>query len=395
MYSAFRIPISAFGPPPPVKNPRRAITLIELLIAIAIISVLAALLVGVAGRAGEVARDARTRSLVGRIHTLVIERYDLYRTRRVELNQNAVANLAIDSNSDDRSDLAGIYLDTLNSIQGNAAARLAGQRELMKFEMPDRWTDVWGGPLPSIDQLSDEDYAAFPPAFVTGAIPLRNKYLRELRAAAGRDNRSTLMGNTIPEILANQSAECLYLMVMNATGDGEAPSLFNENDVGDTDGDGLREFLDGWGQPIGFLRWAPGFDSDLQWSIASLQRRYDRPPTGLSSVEAVREAVLEDHDPLDVFRLDTPAPSLSPFDATTDALTVRGWRLVPLVFSIGADGEAGIEPGVANYVAYANPYADASGGGSTIVRIGQLTPDLEGYADNLHSHNVGSLSTRR
>ena len=27
----------------------------------------------------------------------------------------------------------------------------------------------------------------------------------------------------------------------------------------DRDGDGAKEFCDGWGQPIYFLRWAPGF----------------------------------------------------------------------------------------------------------------------------------------
>ena len=41
--------------------------------------------------------------------------------------------------------------------------------------------------------------------------------------------------------------------------------LFNESSIGDVDQDGFPEFLDAWGTPIRFLRWAPGFtDSELQ-----------------------------------------------------------------------------------------------------------------------------------
>ena len=48
-------------------------TLVELLVAMAIISILAALLVGVAATAGATAREARTKSLVARLHTLLAD----------------------------------------------------------------------------------------------------------------------------------------------------------------------------------------------------------------------------------------------------------------------------------------------------------------------------------
>jgi hypothetical protein len=42
-------------------------------------------------------------------------------------------------------------------------------------------------------------------------------------------------------------------------GDKQALDFFTPDEIGDTDGDGMKEILDGWGQPIEFLRWAPGF----------------------------------------------------------------------------------------------------------------------------------------
>ncbi|MEM9695843.1 MAG: hypothetical protein AAGA56_25090, partial [Myxococcota bacterium] len=119
--------------------------------------IVATLLLGVAARAGQTAREARTKQLVARIHTLLMEKYESYRTARVELN-------AADRNTNqtpdwrdlflvdtappsDQSDNAGLY--SLGEFEtGNrtgllsAAGRLAAIRELIKMEMPDRWSDV-------------------------------------------------------------------------------------------------------------------------------------------------------------------------------------------------------------------------------------------------------------
>ncbi len=60
------------------------------------------------------------------------------------------------------------------------------------------------------------------------------------------------------------------MIVTLACGDGEAKTLFKESEIGDTDGDGAPEFLDGWKHPISFLRWAPGFDSQIQLNLKTL-----------------------------------------------------------------------------------------------------------------------------
>ena len=55
------------------------------------------------------------------------------------------------------------------------------------------------------------------------------------------------------------NAELLYLVVTNA--DPEARATFSEREIADVDGNGLYEFVDGWGKPICWMRWAPGLES--------------------------------------------------------------------------------------------------------------------------------------
>src|SRR5437660_11746815 len=86
-------------PQPSTLNPqlsRRGVTLIELLVVILIISILAALVLGVAAVAGETARQAQTKHIVERLHTLLTEFYGTFKTRRVKLNpavEKAIADL--------------------------------------------------------------------------------------------------------------------------------------------------------------------------------------------------------------------------------------------------------------------------------------------------------------
>src|SRR5690606_39906930 len=119
----------------------------------------------------------------------------------------------------------------------------------------------------------------------------------------GAINSLTGDPNTAEVITDNQGAECLYMIVMYATANGEARGLFNENQIGDVDGDGAPEFLDGWGRPINFLRWAPGFESDLQLNANELE------------VQGIDQWIAQadgHHDPLDMYRADPWAFALTP-----------------------------------------------------------------------------------
>lgn len=371
---------------------RSGLTLIELLVAISIIAILAALLLGVAATATGTAREAKTKSTITRLHSLLVERYDLYRTRRVEIRpfQDTTpyrGYLQAHSGVNYPSDLRQALPSGPGDPRIGAITRVAALREMMKVEMPDRWSDIVGIDIPTNPTAITRRRV---PGFATEYLFLADG--PSLWSAYARAyNRAVDSGATREALISNQSAECLYLVIMNATGDGEAPSLFSEADAGDTDGDGAPEFLDGWGNPISYLRWAPGFESDAQLSVPGLQnihRRADRRNPG-SGENAVGEALLAAQDPYDLFVLDRAV--LTDFNATTDAIGVRGWRLVPLIMSAGPDEELGVrrDNDAEDYVATANPYADADSA-TGLQRLGELI-DFDTPADNIHNHQLGSL----
>ena len=158
----------------------------------------------------------------------------------------------------------------------------------------------------------------------------------------------------------NAPADCLYLIVTLAGGE-DARAQFAPDEVGDTDGNGLPEFIDGWGRPIFFLRWAPGFnDSDLQWNIFLDQDRV--------------QAAQKDHDPFDPRKVDASA-----------------WRLVPLIYSAGPDGQYGVATELigGTYVWANDTYAPAY---SPPILMGTpartATGAVDTHYDNIHNHRV-------
>ncbi|QDU58265.1 type II secretion system protein [Aeoliella mucimassa] len=350
---------------------RAAFTLVELLVTIVIIGILATLLLGVAARAGESAREARTKALVTRLHTLVSQQYDSYRDRRAPVSR------AIQSQLDDQVRRRNIT----SQQRGLAMAemRLYAIRELMLMEMPDRWSDVLLNSVDAVNGASNLnspqylDPPSVPPAF-GGATPIVEAYRRQYF--------SMLNAGVSKELIKqNQGAECLYMMVMIATADGEARSLFSEKSIGDTDGDGAKEFVDGWGNPISFIRWPVGYDSDRQLNARDL---------GDPTAATWLNAAAADHDPMDAFRVEP-----------------RAFRVVPLIFSAGPDEQYNLysardttiwpdaTPSAGTYVstAHLSPFetVTSSAGdfflGSPMNEAGNEV-DPYGGADNITNHNI-------
>jgi hypothetical protein len=275
-------------PPSPL---RPALTLIELLVAISIIATLSAMFLGASRAAMEHSRGARTRTTIDKLHTLIMERYADYETRRVELD----------------------FVPP--TAEATADYRLLALRELMKFEMPDRWSDVTGV-QPGDPPLAENNASL---CVVMKNLPTLAKIYRR---------RYDPTRTTEP----HESAECLYMIVIYACGDGESRSMFSAQDIGDFDGDGAPEFLDGWGRPIGFLRWPAGFvkHSDLMSGDAQ-----------------------NDHDPFDPFRRDLDS-SVGDYTAPANLVpylerlrdhdySKAAFRLVPLIYSAGPDEESEID----------------------------------------------------
>ncbi len=360
---------------------RRGVTLIELLITMAIIAIISTAILGTAQSAMENARRSRTRTTIAKIHALIMDHWDSYANRRVDVNPAIVQAIDLWATA---PGLSPQDRSQRNAWRGQmmADARLLALRELMKMEMPDRWSDVINQGLPTggLQQPNAPDILASAPA-------LARTYFRFLKAAENNADEDT--------VIQNQQAECLYLTVIYATGDGEARTMFPNQDIGDTDGDGAPEFLDGWGNPIRWIRWAPGF--------------------GFSQTSLMTGDGDKDHDPFDILRRDSPSviESVSPpnlpappvgmyppalgfhvqqmrnrnqraaSEMASGLTRLTAFRLVPLVWSNGPDDEGGIVFGDANNTpATLDPYAPND---QDDLQLGQPDPDSNAWRDNMHN----------
>jgi len=252
-----------------------AFTLIELLVTISIIGILSALVMAAMSGARQTAREAATKATIAKLHTIIMQRYELYKNRRLSLPPLVypVGNPK-----------AGQPL----SPNDAAKDRLYAIRDLMRMEMPDRLKDI---PTDGTDTGSYD-----PP------IPLPYSGQRVRIPALGLLYHSLLTSKPPTGSGQNGSAELLYLIV--SMGSPEAMEQFNPSEIGDTDSNGYLEFLDGWGHPISFLRWAPGFSQYSDIQVADPVNR---------------------HDPFDPRRMEDIA-----------------YHLIPLIYSSGANGEPGL-----------------------------------------------------
>lgn len=229
---------------------RMGFTLVEMLIVVMIIAILAGMALGGLQIAQDSAAKTRTKVTIQKLHRFVMEKYASYQYRRVPVS--------VTGTSEER-----------------ALERLEQLRLLQYREMPDHWGEV--------------------PKNASKDTPAAQR--RFINARPGNTSEDTNPG----------SAELLYLLVMSMPG---ADVAFSSSEIGDTDGNGAKEFLDGWGQPIHFIRWPVKFcDGEMGVVVSQLQ-------TGDADAQ---------HDPFDPMRVEEGA-----------------YAVFPLIFSSGPDGMKGI-----------------------------------------------------
>ena len=109
------------------------------------------------------------------------------------------------------------------------------------------------------------------------------------------DENGASVKAAILTLLANHThktarSEMLYALLVNGQGPlGSSFTVddFNSNEVKDTDGDGLMEFVDAWGEPLQFYRWPIGYSAQLAASGTSSDMQQGLRPYGLPY--AIRE----------------------------------------------------------------------------------------------------------
>jgi hypothetical protein len=236
---------------------------------------------------------------------------------------------------------------------GRAVAKIRCDviREMMRMEMPDRWGDITDPPVgtpntntatytvtlqkpvPGTDPTTwpvyyDVDPNKNPPnktpsypAFVTLQRPSSNQaYLA--RFAQGSQTQAFQQNPTL-----NQGAKCLYLLVAMGLDEPDVMENFSEGDIADVDHDGFKVFLDAWGRPITFLRWAPGIISPLQ--------PLGPPDPGTTPTPPKDQRMPDQTDPTAVYGSPQPG-SIAP--GGKGRVYGNTFALYPLIYSAGPDG---------------------------------------------------------
>lgn len=218
--------------------PRPSYTLTELLVVMAIMGVMASmLLAAVAGAVGD-ARKQRTIMIITKIDRILTEKVNDFRYRSVRLQLPTGAAGVIQT--------AGAGGQSLQ-----ARWQLYALRDMMRMELPDRYSDFVDPNTMAIVGPADLGVNENIGGVRLGTVPaVTMGYWRQIQ----KNNPSPTIANE------NESAECLYLILSQMRdGDRTAIASFSKDEIGDFDNDNMPEILDGWGRPISFLRWAPGY----------------------------------------------------------------------------------------------------------------------------------------
>lgn len=228
---------------------RRAFTLVELLITCVIIGMMAAMVIFAMFQASEAARVKKTQALIARIDAVIKNKWESYRTRRLPVYMPPNEPFT-DQNNNHVYDPGEPFVDLNGNgrYDNSSKERMDILHELMRLELPDRWTDVEDDPR-------TWNYNGFTVKLARPAVSRTYKARFDTLRA---QNSSWPTGEYA-------GAECLYMIlsaVAQEDGDDVTGILKPEN-IRDTDGDGAPEIVDGWQMPIKFLRWAPGFPSEL------------------------------------------------------------------------------------------------------------------------------------
>lgn len=302
-----------------------AFTLVELLVAVAVMTVLATLVLGgLAGAKTRVKID-RTKSTIRKLNEIVLPQYESYQGRRVPAVVTGTGAPATLTLSQTNTFVA--YVDTstgnyygprapsgawLGPFTGATAtkpsqvlaqSRLQMLRLLQVYEIPDSWGDILTGPSTVLSSTC-------PPFARTGPV---------LSYSAVKQSFTTASGSLTISTGTNGGAECLYTIAAFGGFEPGAMANFRTDEIGDRDRDGAPEFVDGWSNQIEFIRWAPGISTNIA-------------TTNPSPVQIADQTNY--HDPLDPQRVEN--------STTTLGSGARGYALIPLIVSAGPDQTFGL-----------------------------------------------------
>ena len=307
------------------KNLRTAFTLVELLVVGTIIAILAILTLITMSMVANSTKEAKTRATIQKLDTAMQQIFEEDDRKAVAIRSRVVQEFHADTNV-----TAGTEDERKKKQELRETIVAHFVRDTMRMEMPQSWAEVYNsanpnsklGPIPiTLDELSGPISVDESPVFDHYWQAYRQVY-QSTGKPPGR-------------------AALLFLIIQNLN--PEALEAFHGSEVADTDGDGLLEFVDAWGKPILFLRWAPAFPGGgggggLQQDVLKLAG-YVPEVSREVNAEWWRRSYWDENSLLRDAMQKARTPPLGhpdPFDGRKDAI---GWYLYPLIYSAGPDGK--------------------------------------------------------
>ncbi len=240
------------------KPHRSGFTLLELLMVIAIISVLMSLVFFAMNGLTENAKAEATKTTVNKASRLLEQRIEAFERafKGSRRDQYVKATVGLLTAVDGRFDHYSRYPE-----KAPQAVVLLAHKAAFRFEFPQRMVELIltpsddsnGNGLPN----AVEEKIAIPSART--ALYLENLKNGVIPVEPTAAQIQALVDSRWARRTAKTESSALLYYILTASGTfGSSPvdsDQFSSFEVADTDGDGLPEFIDAWGEPLRFYRW--------------------------------------------------------------------------------------------------------------------------------------------
>ncbi len=222
-----------------IENHRRGFTLVELLLVISILVVLVALTASIVSKAYHAIKRSTSERTLQRVHERIARRYQqLVKEAREGEPSPSVFLLAGGSSDRERR-----------------RAKVIQLKLLQKWNFPMNYKELWNHIAIGWDATNNREVITGHPTAVALYKAMRQRIAPSRVDLSGipgtAPNCNPTFGLAAAYDVYTENAACLALIYEHLGSVGE----LTEAELQDTDGDGLKELCDAWGNPLRFYRW--------------------------------------------------------------------------------------------------------------------------------------------